>query len=63
MRAYKAADRDGNGFVTRREFKKLLHFLEYFNDLWSKFESLDTDGDRCASPRNPRSVLQPWCLA
>eukprot|EP01052_Picozoa_sp_SAG31_P041413 SAG31_NODE_6272_length_2093_cov_4.616349_2_plen_340_part_01 len=46
MRAYKAADTDGNGFVTRREFKKLLHFLEYFNDLWGEFEQIDTDGDR-----------------
>ena len=46
MRAYKAADRDGNGFVTRREFKKLLHFLVYFNDLWHTFESIDKDGDR-----------------
>lgn len=50
MRAYKAADTDGNGYITRREFKKLLHFLEYFNDLWHKFEELDTDGDRrCAT--------------
>ena len=50
LRAYKAADRDGNGFVTRREFKKLLHFLVYFSNLWAKFEEIDGDGDGRLSP-------------
>ena len=30
MRAYKAADRDGNGFVTRREFKKVRALVTAF---------------------------------
>jgi hypothetical protein len=46
MRAYKAADRDGNGFIGRGEFKKLLHFINYFNGLWMRFESVDPEGDR-----------------
>jgi Ca2+-binding EF-hand superfamily protein len=46
MRAYKAVARDGNGFVTRREFGKLLHFVAYFADVWAKFEEIDTDGDQ-----------------
>jgi Ca2+-binding EF-hand superfamily protein len=46
MRAYRAADRDGNGFITRREFKRLLHFISYFNGLWAQFESVDPEGDR-----------------
>ena len=46
MRAYKAADKSGDGFITRNEFKKLLHYLVYFNELWHKFERIDTDGDR-----------------
>jgi Ca2+-binding EF-hand superfamily protein len=46
MRAYKAADQDGNGFITRREFKKLLHFIGYFTDLWDTFEGMDKEGDR-----------------
>ena len=45
-RAYRAADRDGNGFITRREFKRLLHFISYFNGLWAQFESVDPEGDR-----------------
>eukprot|EP01051_Picozoa_sp_SAG22_P013693 SAG22_NODE_1562_length_4115_cov_3.076693_3_plen_187_part_01 len=45
MRAYKAADTSGDGFIERREFKKLLHYLVYFNGLWHKFEELDKDGD------------------
>jgi hypothetical protein len=44
--AYRAADRDGNGFVTRREFKRLLRFIPYFNGLWAQFESVDPEGDR-----------------
>ena len=46
MRAYKSADRNGDGFITRREFKKLLQYIIYFTGLWDKFESIDTDGDR-----------------
>jgi Ca2+-binding EF-hand superfamily protein len=46
MRAYRAADNDGNGYITRREFKKLLHFICYFVDLWDTFESIDAEGDR-----------------
>ena len=46
IRAYKAADRDGSGFITRKEFGKLLHFLGYFTDLWHNFEKIDTDHDR-----------------
>jgi hypothetical protein len=45
MRAFKAADRDGNGFVTRKEFKKLLHFIGYFNGLWGTFAEMDSDED------------------
>lgn len=40
MRAYKAADRDGDGLVERREFRRLLHYLVYFNDLWDMFEEV-----------------------
>ena len=41
MRAYKAADRNGNGLVDRREFRLLLEYLSYFNDLWAKFVEID----------------------
>ena len=48
MRAYKAADKNGNGFINRREFRLLLEYLIYFNDLWAKFEEIDggKKGDR-----------------
>ena len=48
MRAYKAADKNRNGFINRREFRLLLEYLMYFNDLWSKFEEIDggQGGDR-----------------
>ena len=55
------ADRDQNGFITRKEFKRLLHFLEYFNDIWHKFEAIDTDGDRRLScVHNDRGLFK--CL-
>ena len=46
MRAYKAADVSGDGFIERREFKKLLHYLVYFNNVWHLFEQVDANGDR-----------------
>ena len=46
MRAYKAADKSGDGFVTRNEFGYFLRFLQYYNNLWSLFEAIDTTGDR-----------------
>ena len=45
MRAYKAADVDGNGWVGRREFRILLQYLAYFNDLWSTFGQIDDNMD------------------
>ena len=50
MRAYAAADSSNDGFIERREFKKLLMYLQYFNGLWHEFEQLDADGDRRLSP-------------
>jgi hypothetical protein len=55
MRAYKAADANGNGFIGRREFGELLHFLIYFNGLWEKFEQIDADHD--GRVRGPRAVF------
>ena len=46
LRAYKAADRTGDGFITRKEFRLLLQGLRYFHGVWARFASLDADGDR-----------------
>jgi hypothetical protein len=46
MRAYKAADRDGSGLVTRKEFRFFLMFLSYYNNLWADFAAADGDDDR-----------------
>lgn len=45
MRAYKATDKCGDGFVSRSEFPFFWTYLVYYNSLWSVF-SLDEDGDR-----------------
>ena len=50
MRAYKAADVSGDGLIGRREFRLLLRHLSYFNELWHKFEEMDTSHDRRISP-------------
>ena len=50
MRAYKAADRSGDGFVTRNEFGYFLRYLQYYNNLWSLFVAVDTSGDRRITP-------------
>jgi hypothetical protein len=36
-RAYKAADVSGDGFIGRLEFRRLLHYIVYFNNLWHLF--------------------------
>lgn len=46
LRAYKAADASGDAFIQRVEFAKLLSYLVYFNNLWHKFDEIDSDGDR-----------------
>ena len=46
MRAYKAADRSGDGFIGRREFRLLLKYMVYFNNVFHKFAEIDADGDR-----------------
>ena len=46
IRAYKAADTSGDGFIERNEFAKLLRFIVYFNNLWHTFEEIDSDHDR-----------------
>ena len=46
MRAYKFADADGSGLISKREFCLLLRSIYFFNDLWHKFEIVDTSHDR-----------------
>jgi Ca2+-binding EF-hand superfamily protein len=45
MRAYRAADVNGDGFIKRREFRLLLKYVVYFNNLWHKFDELDANHD------------------
>lgn len=45
MRAYKAADVNNDGFIRRREFRLLLKYIIYFNGLWEKFDSIDSNHD------------------
>ena len=45
MRAYTAADVNGDGFIRRREFRLLLKYIIYFNELWEKFDAIDTNHD------------------
>ena len=44
-RAFKAADFNKDGFVTRHEFVGLIDFIEFFGNLWEKFEDLDEDSN------------------
>ncbi len=46
MRAYKAADESGDGWIGPREFRQLLRYLVYFNQLWDDFEAMDVDHER-----------------
>ena len=46
MRAYRAADINGDGLIKRREFHLLIEYLVYFTDLWDVFDEIDSNHDR-----------------
>ncbi len=50
MRAYKAADRNDDGFIKRREFRLLLKYIIYFDEMWAKFDEIDRDHDHRLTP-------------
>jgi Ca2+-binding EF-hand superfamily protein len=50
MRAYKFADKNGNGFIGKTEFRLLLEFLDHFFRFWKMFEKMDKDNDRRVTP-------------
>merc|ERR1719359_2363709 len=50
MRAYKFADKSGNGFIGKTEFRLLLEYLDHFFKFWKMFEKMDKDDDRKVSP-------------
>lgn len=39
LRAYKAADVNGDGLIGRREFRLLLEYLVFFSQSWQEFEA------------------------
>lgn len=45
VRAYKLADKDNSGLITKDEFPTLMRALSYFTDLWERFQKVDVDGD------------------
>jgi Ca2+-binding EF-hand superfamily protein len=46
MRAYKAADKNGDGFIKKNEFRFFLKFIHYYSKLWKDFAAMDVNGDR-----------------
>ncbi|KAI8823700.1 uncharacterized protein EV422DRAFT_366731 [Fimicolochytrium jonesii] len=45
MRAYKATDASKDGFVDRKEFGRLMSYLENYDRFYTQFQKLDKDGD------------------
>ncbi|KAJ3176868.1 hypothetical protein HDU87_004800 [Geranomyces variabilis] len=45
MRAYKAADASKDGFVDKKEFARLIEYLNLYDGYFKKFQKLDKDGD------------------
>lgn len=46
LRAYKATDANGNGFVSKKEFRAFLEYLIVYTNLFTRFTTMDTSGDR-----------------
>ena len=34
-----------SGLITFREFRLLLEYIVFYNDLWERFDEIDADGD------------------
>lgn len=49
VRAYKFADKDNSGLISSDEFRALIRSLSFFQDLWTKFQEIDSDNDRSIS--------------
>ena len=45
MRAHQAAGKHGGGFVEAADFRRLLHFIAYFTELWELFAELDAGSE------------------
>jgi Ca2+-binding EF-hand superfamily protein len=46
IRAYKSADADNDGFITKKEYELLFQYIYEYDQLWEKFESIDKNNDR-----------------
>jgi Ca2+-binding EF-hand superfamily protein len=46
LRAYKACDANGSGFISKKEFRSFLQYLVVYQALWERFMAIDTNGDR-----------------
>jgi Ca2+-binding EF-hand superfamily protein len=46
MRAYKSADKSGNGFIEEPEFAMILYYLAYYKTLSDEFQKADKDQDK-----------------
>eukprot|EP01047_Picozoa_sp_COSAG01_P021514 COSAG01_NODE_1250_length_11058_cov_35.299845_4_plen_428_part_00 len=45
LRAFAAADVDGSGYITRKEFRLLLKYIVFYNKLWAQFREIDANED------------------
>eukprot|EP00854_Cymbomonas_tetramitiformis_P017787 gene17787-21184_t len=46
IRAYYASDKNKSGFISKHEFRTMIANVIYFNQVWEKFEEIDSDHDR-----------------
>ena len=50
MRAYKKADEKGSaeyeGLITRKEFAYFIDYIKIYNDMWKKFDVIDSSDDK-----------------
>ena len=45
MRAYRAADTTGDGWISAEDFHSLLRYLAFFHHRWPLFNQLDEEHD------------------
>ena len=60
LRAYKAADTSGDGFIQEKEFMQLLKTLQLYDKLYTDFELADTDKDRRLTLEEFQSNYKKW---
>ena len=60
MRAYRAADTTGDGWISAEDFHSLLRYLAFFHHRWPLFNQLDEEHDGRFRSQSSKNTAKHW---